>query len=230
MRRHLWTEKRMSSKCQLWFVLWFALNNNNNNKYKQMNTTSGWNSYHWRNLPSHFLAKWLISAKWSVPKWPRRQIWRGHAQSVLIPQWHALDQTLTMTMSTSTVKPILQGSHNYPSYIIVQRGLMDMLWFKFFLVKNFSNQFDFHFPLSNFHYHNLKQRKIKLVWNILNQWPWPNRLQTAPQHHSYSIQCNKWRDVLKFGLIIILKDKYTSQFLITENCCPLHHGKMRWKN
>ena len=41
----------------------------------------------------------------------------------------------------------------------------------FSLVYKFSNQFNFDFPLSQSHYHNLRPRKtkIKLVWKILNQ-------------------------------------------------------------
>ena len=53
-----------------------------------------------------------------------------------------------------------------------------VLWFNIFLVQNFSNLFDFYFPLFNSHYHNRKQRKIKikLVWKNLTK----NKFK--PQH------------------------------------------------
>ena len=42
---------------------------------------------------------------------------------------------------------------------------MYRLWLKFFLVQKFSNQYNLYFPLSQIHYQNLGQRKIKkLIW------------------------------------------------------------------
>ena len=86
---------------------------------------------------------------------------------------------LAGTPSLGTRQTVFDENMRHNNWVRINRAtrkewisyLVYMLQFKFLFGSNFSNQFDFYFPLSNDQSHNLRQRKIKirLVLKDLNQ-------------------------------------------------------------